>query len=177
MRKSSRMIDSPESQNNIFPFVVDYTRVQSKLALRYDYWRREVLSNFGVTLGQLYNIFLLNYLILFRSFNAKLCRHHLKSTHWTRIAKYWPKQYTCHCCACHACPKFEEAIEAVPGTGMKFCVWRVKHLKQRWTITLLPKNFSLPIALHSHGIGFMWKMWKASGQRCWMCWSEKKLQS
>jgi len=47
------MIDSPESQHKIFPFVVDYTRVQSKIALKYDYWQREVLSKFGVTLGWL----------------------------------------------------------------------------------------------------------------------------
>lgn len=45
------MVDSPESQHKMFPFNVDYTRVQSKIAMKYDYWQREVLQKFGSALG------------------------------------------------------------------------------------------------------------------------------
>lgn len=51
IKKARTMVDSPESQHQIFPFVVDYTRVQQKIALKYDYWQREVQQKFGVQLG------------------------------------------------------------------------------------------------------------------------------
>ncbi|CAK5084784.1 unnamed protein product [Meloidogyne enterolobii] len=51
IKKSRSMVDSPESQHKIFPFSVDYSRVQSKIAMKYDYWQKEVLSKFGNFLG------------------------------------------------------------------------------------------------------------------------------
>nr|CAD2174297.1 unnamed protein product [Meloidogyne enterolobii] len=51
IKKSRSMVDSPESQHKIFPFSVDYSRVQLKIAMKYDYWQKEVLFKFGNFLG------------------------------------------------------------------------------------------------------------------------------
>ncbi|KAL3112905.1 hypothetical protein niasHT_015611 [Heterodera trifolii] len=51
IKKARTMVDSPETRHNIFPFVVDFTRVQSKVSIKYDFWQREVLNKFGSALG------------------------------------------------------------------------------------------------------------------------------
>ena len=51
IKKSRVAIDSPDSHFRIFPFVVDFTKVQSKVSIKYDYWQREVLQKFGIVLG------------------------------------------------------------------------------------------------------------------------------
>jgi len=51
IKKARQMVDSPEAQHQIFPFVVSYDRVQSKIAMKYDFWQREVLQRFGISLG------------------------------------------------------------------------------------------------------------------------------
>lgn len=54
IKKSRAMIDSSESHHNIFPFSIDFTRVQSKVAIKYDFWQREVLNKFATALGMYY---------------------------------------------------------------------------------------------------------------------------
>ena len=56
IKKSRSIIDSPESQHKIFPFSVDYSRVQLKIAMKYDYWQKEVLFKFGNFLGLFFNV-------------------------------------------------------------------------------------------------------------------------
>uniref|UniRef100_A0A183BLW5 Dynein heavy chain, cytoplasmic n=2 Tax=Globodera pallida TaxID=36090 RepID=A0A183BLW5_GLOPA len=51
IKKARTMVDSPETRHSIFPFVVDFNRVQSKVSIKYDYWQREVLNKFGNALG------------------------------------------------------------------------------------------------------------------------------
>lgn len=76
IKKSRQVVDSPESQRKIFPFIVDYGRVQSRIAKKYGYWQREVVGEFGTVLGlpSSFRIFTFNYVL--RHIHAKLlCRH------------------------------------------------------------------------------------------------------
>uniref|UniRef100_A0A915BJF8 Dynein heavy chain, cytoplasmic n=6 Tax=Parascaris univalens TaxID=6257 RepID=A0A915BJF8_PARUN len=52
IRKSRSTFDTQETRKEIFPVVVDYTKVQSKVSLKYDYWHREILQKFGTSVGQ-----------------------------------------------------------------------------------------------------------------------------
>ncbi|MFH4975707.1 hypothetical protein AB6A40_002416 [Gnathostoma spinigerum] len=51
IRKSRSIFDTQETRKEIFPVIVDYTKVQSKVSLKYDYWHREVLQKFGTSVG------------------------------------------------------------------------------------------------------------------------------
>ena len=51
IKKARGQVDTQESEHEIFPFVVDYTRVQTKVSVKYDYWQREVMAKFGAALG------------------------------------------------------------------------------------------------------------------------------
>lgn len=53
IKKSRGMVDSQDTEHEIFPFVVDYNKVQTKVSVKYDYWQREVLQKFVVVLGLL----------------------------------------------------------------------------------------------------------------------------
>ncbi|XP_050702243.1 dynein heavy chain, cytoplasmic-like isoform X2 [Eriocheir sinensis] len=44
--------DTSDTRRNFGPIVVDYTKVQSKVSLKYDSWHKDVLSKFGQLLGQ-----------------------------------------------------------------------------------------------------------------------------
>lgn len=52
IRKSRSTFDTQETRKEIFPIVVDYTKVQSKVSLKYDYWHREILQKFGTSVGK-----------------------------------------------------------------------------------------------------------------------------
>ncbi|CAJ0934299.1 unnamed protein product, partial [Mesorhabditis belari] len=52
IRKSRGTFDTTETQKRIFPVIIDYVKVQSKVTLKYDYWHKEVLQKFGNALGQ-----------------------------------------------------------------------------------------------------------------------------
>ncbi|VDK17416.1 unnamed protein product [Anisakis simplex] len=52
IRKSRSTFDTQETRKEIFPVVVDYAKVQSKVSLKYDYWHREILQKFGTSVGQ-----------------------------------------------------------------------------------------------------------------------------
>ncbi|CAJ0934537.1 unnamed protein product, partial [Mesorhabditis belari] len=45
-------LQAEETQKRIFPVIIDYVKVQSKVTLKYDYWHKEVLQKFGNVLGQ-----------------------------------------------------------------------------------------------------------------------------
>ncbi|CAI4230233.1 unnamed protein product [Auanema sp. JU1783] len=51
IRKSRSTFDTQDYQKAIFPVVIDYSKVQSKVSLKYDYWHKEVLQKFGSALG------------------------------------------------------------------------------------------------------------------------------
>uniref|UniRef100_A0A1I7Y6V7 Dynein heavy chain, cytoplasmic n=1 Tax=Steinernema glaseri TaxID=37863 RepID=A0A1I7Y6V7_9BILA len=51
IRKSRSTIDTQEAQMKIFPIVIDYNKVQSKVSVKYDYWHKEVLLKFGTAMG------------------------------------------------------------------------------------------------------------------------------
>ncbi|VDN07087.1 unnamed protein product [Thelazia callipaeda] len=51
IRKSRATFDTQETRKEIFPVIVDYTKVQSKVSLKYDYWHREILQKFGSSVG------------------------------------------------------------------------------------------------------------------------------
>jgi len=53
IKKSRANIDTQETRIEIFPVIIDYTKVQSKVSMKYDYWHREVLQKFGSLLGTL----------------------------------------------------------------------------------------------------------------------------
>lgn len=61
IRKSRSTFDTQETRKEIFPVIVDYAKVQSKVTLKYDYWHKEVLQKFGSALGF---CFLLNFTLL-----------------------------------------------------------------------------------------------------------------
>ncbi|KAG1662035.1 Dynein heavy chain, cytoplasmic [Nymphon striatum] len=50
-RMSRTTFDTTETKKEFGPVVVDYTKVQSKVSLKYDSWHKEVLSKFGSLLG------------------------------------------------------------------------------------------------------------------------------
>ncbi|MCP9259197.1 Dynein heavy chain, cytoplasmic [Dirofilaria immitis] len=52
IRKSRATFDTQETRKEIFPVVIDYAKVQSKVSLKYDYWHREILQKFGSSVGQ-----------------------------------------------------------------------------------------------------------------------------
>lgn len=51
IKKSRSLVDTQDTELEIFPFIIDYNKVQSKVSVKYDYWQREVLQKFGTTLG------------------------------------------------------------------------------------------------------------------------------
>ncbi|KAI1728166.1 dynein heavy chain and region d6 of dynein motor domain-containing protein [Ditylenchus destructor] len=51
IKKSRSTVDTQDTQHEVFPFVVDYQKVQTKVSVKYDYWQREVLQRFGQTMG------------------------------------------------------------------------------------------------------------------------------
>lgn len=51
IKKSRSMVDTQDTELELFPFIVDYNKVQTKVSVKYDYWQREVLQKFGLTLG------------------------------------------------------------------------------------------------------------------------------
>ncbi|KAF8367390.1 dhc-1 [Pristionchus pacificus] len=51
IRKSRSTFDTQDTRKEMFPIVVDYAKVQSKVTLKYDYWHKEVLHKFGNMLG------------------------------------------------------------------------------------------------------------------------------
>ncbi|VBB28797.1 unnamed protein product, partial [Acanthocheilonema viteae] len=57
IRKSRATFDTQETRKEIFPVVIDYTKVQSKVSLKYDYWHREILQKFGSSVGQEMQVF------------------------------------------------------------------------------------------------------------------------
>lgn len=52
IKKSRAGVDTQETRMEIFPVIIDYAKVQSKVSLKYDYWHREVLQKFGSALGR-----------------------------------------------------------------------------------------------------------------------------
>lgn len=57
IKKSRGMVDTQDTEHEVFPFIVDYNKVQTKVSVKYDYWQREVLQKFGVALGKKIFIF------------------------------------------------------------------------------------------------------------------------
>uniref|UniRef100_A0A915D7E3 AAA+ ATPase domain-containing protein n=1 Tax=Ditylenchus dipsaci TaxID=166011 RepID=A0A915D7E3_9BILA len=51
IKKSRSLIDTQDSSYELFPFIVDYSKVQTKISVKYDYWQREVLTKFSIALG------------------------------------------------------------------------------------------------------------------------------
>jgi len=51
MKESRRSFDTQETQKTFGPISVDYTKVQSKVNVKYDAWHKDVLSKFGHLLG------------------------------------------------------------------------------------------------------------------------------
>lgn len=50
-RKSRTTFDTSDTRREYGPVVIDFARVQSKVALKYDAWHKEVLGKFGALLG------------------------------------------------------------------------------------------------------------------------------
>ncbi|KAK7789348.1 hypothetical protein R5R35_002380 [Gryllus longicercus] len=51
IKKSRTTFDTSETRREFGPIVIDYTKVQSKVSLKYDSWHKETLSKFGSLLG------------------------------------------------------------------------------------------------------------------------------
>ena len=51
MKESRKSFDTQETQKWFGPISVDYTKVQSKVNVKYDAWHKDVLSKFGHLLG------------------------------------------------------------------------------------------------------------------------------
>lgn len=51
MKESRKSFDTQETQRMFGPISVDYTKVQSKVNVKYDAWHKDVLSKFGHLLG------------------------------------------------------------------------------------------------------------------------------
>ena len=51
MKESRKSFDTQETQRTFGAVSVDYTKVQSKVQLKYDAWHRDVLGKFGQLLG------------------------------------------------------------------------------------------------------------------------------
>ncbi|KPM05539.1 dynein heavy chain, cytoplasmic-like protein [Sarcoptes scabiei] len=52
IKKSRTTFDTADTRKEIGPISIDYAKVQSKVTLKYDSWHKEVLSKFGILLGQ-----------------------------------------------------------------------------------------------------------------------------
>ena len=52
IKQSRATFDTSDTKHSFGPVVVDYTKVQSKVSLKYDSWHKDVLSKFGQLLGQ-----------------------------------------------------------------------------------------------------------------------------
>lgn len=50
-RRNRKTFDTSETRRDFGPIVIDYTKVQSKVTLKYDSWQKETLAKFGVLLG------------------------------------------------------------------------------------------------------------------------------
>lgn len=50
-RKSRKTFDTTETRKDLGPFIIEYGKVQSKVALKYDSWHKEILNKFGGLLG------------------------------------------------------------------------------------------------------------------------------
>jgi dynein heavy chain 1 len=53
----AKSVDTQESHRLFGPISVDYTKVQSKVNVKYDAWHKDVLSKFGSLLGNEMNVF------------------------------------------------------------------------------------------------------------------------
>ena len=51
MKESRKSFDTQETQRIFGPLTIDYTKVQSKVNVKYDAWHKDVLSKFGSLLG------------------------------------------------------------------------------------------------------------------------------
>jgi dynein heavy chain 1, cytosolic len=51
MKESRKSFDTQETQRMFGPMAIDYTKVQSKVNVKYDAWHKDVLSKFGSLLG------------------------------------------------------------------------------------------------------------------------------
>nr|XP_018911901.1 PREDICTED: dynein heavy chain, cytoplasmic [Bemisia tabaci] len=51
VKKARTTFDTTETRKEFGPFVIDYTKVQSKVTLKYDAWHKDTLSKFGSLLG------------------------------------------------------------------------------------------------------------------------------
>ncbi len=51
MKESRKSFDTQETQRMFGPMIIDYTKVQSKVNVKYDAWHKDVLSKFGSLLG------------------------------------------------------------------------------------------------------------------------------
>lgn len=51
-RKSRTTFDTSETRRQFGPIAIDYAKVQSKVALKYDSLDKEILAKFGALLGQ-----------------------------------------------------------------------------------------------------------------------------
>ncbi|XP_026741142.1 dynein heavy chain, cytoplasmic isoform X1 [Trichoplusia ni] len=51
IKKSRTTFDTSDTRREYGPVVIDFARVQSKVALKYDAWHKEVLGKFGALLG------------------------------------------------------------------------------------------------------------------------------
>lgn len=56
-RKSRKTFDTTETRKDLGPFIIEYGKVQSKVALKYDSWHKEILNKFGVLLGNSMTVF------------------------------------------------------------------------------------------------------------------------
>lgn len=51
MKESRKSFDTQETNRKFGPIMIDYNKVQSKVNVKYDAWHKEVLSKFGLLLG------------------------------------------------------------------------------------------------------------------------------
>ena len=54
LKRLRASIDLPESHHTVFPFIINFGKVQSKVKQKYEYWQREVLIKFVSLLGKLF---------------------------------------------------------------------------------------------------------------------------
>lgn len=50
-RKTRATFDTSDTRREFGPVIIDFTKVQSKVSLKYDSWHKETLSKFGSLLG------------------------------------------------------------------------------------------------------------------------------
>lgn len=50
-RKSRTTFDTSDTKRAYGPIIIDYTKVQAKVTLKYDSWHKEALGKFGTLLG------------------------------------------------------------------------------------------------------------------------------